>query len=128
MTNALRDNEVLPCYSEMIDTPDGKMWVTIVERNGVPVQVIVSIGKTGSYTMAWANAASLLITRLLEFITIHQVIQELSGIATGRLAYLTGGDKCRSGPEGIAIALLRYRKEKYSELGPEEDGRARLDP
>lgn len=89
--------------------------MTIIERNGQPVQVLINIGKTGNNTMAWADAIGRIITRMLEHLTIYNVIEELSGITSGRLTYSNRGNVCRSGPEGVAMALLEYRKEKFNE-------------
>lgn len=115
MTNALRPDETLPAYSIHVSTPDGEMWVTIIERKEQPVQVFISIGKAGSNVMAWAEATGRIITRMLEHLSIYEVITELSGITSGRLVYGMRGAVCRSGPEGIAIALMEYRKEKFNE-------------
>lgn len=117
MTYAIRPEETLPCYSVAIETPDGNMWVTVAERDGKPVQILINIGKCGSYTMAWADAVARLATRMLEYMTVHQIIEELSGITTSKLVRNIRGEVCRSGPEGVAQGLLAYRKEKFGELG-----------
>lgn len=126
MNLALRVDEQLPAYSVMVETPDGTMWVTIIERDGNPVQVLISIGKAGSALMAWAFAMERMITRLLEHESIYTIIEEVSGITSEKLKVNRRGGVCRSGPEGIAQAFLDYRKEKFREHNPIKSDQRRL--
>lgn len=96
--------------------PDGKMFVTICEDSeGVPNRIIISIGKTGTALMAWANAAALLSSRLLPFVGIPGLIQEISNITTSSIRSFGDGIKIRSGPEALAYALMRYQAVKSLE-------------
>lgn len=117
-TEAMRVNESLPSYTVRIRTPDGVLFATIAERDSVPVRVDVTIGKAGSGLGAWCAALSALATRIL--ITsdqgIYAVIEELSQISSDRIEMNDGGVVCRSGPQGVALALQKYRGEKFSEL------------
>lgn len=110
--------DTLPSYSVQQDTPDGRMFVHISEHNGMPVDIRINIGKAGTNLNAWGEACARLVTRLLPKIGVHGVIEELSGITSSGLKVLEKGGICRSGPEGIALALLKYRKQKYKENRP----------
>lgn len=115
----------LPSYTIRQDSPDGRLFVHVIERDGTPVEVRVNIGKAGTNMAAWADAIGRLITRLLPHIGIHGVIEELSGITSQGIRLLEKGNVCRSGPEGIAIALMIQRRAKFEENKPKErPGRA----
>lgn len=102
----------LATFSYRVETPDGTMFIHIVEdERGLPQQVIINIGKAGTNLSAWADAAARLTSRLLP--NIHGAIEELTGITTSRFRRLPKGELIRSGPEGIAYALLKYSGEKY---------------
>lgn len=118
-------SEALPSYTIRQDSPDGRLFVHVVEKDGRPVEVRINIGKAGTNMAAWADAIGRLITRLLPVIGIHGVIEELSGITSQGIRLLEQGNVCRSGPEGIAIALLIQRRAKFEENKPKErPGRA----
>lgn len=111
-------SESLPSYTIRQDSPDGRLFVHVVEKDGRPVEVRINIGKAGTNMAAWADAMGRLITRLLPVIGIHGVIEELSGITSQGIRLLEKGSVCRSGPEGIAIALLVQRRTKFEENKP----------
>lgn len=103
-----------PTFSIKVDTPDGKMFVHILEdKDGLPVRVLINIGKAGTNLAAWADATSRLVTMMLKYASIYIIIEELSGITSSRFSLLAHGEVVRSGPEGIARALLKYRNEKF---------------
>lgn len=100
--------------SVQVGTPDGVMFVHVVENEkGFPIQVLINIGKSGSNLAAWADAIARLVTRLLPHIGITGVIEEVSGITSSQLRQRENGEVTRSGPEGLAIALLKYSAEWY---------------
>lgn len=108
----------LPSYTYKVKTPDGTMFATIVEHDGQPYEVHVMIGKTGTLTRAWTNALEGLASLALRSgIPLIQVIQEVSGITTEKVRSSEDGINIRSGPEGLAYALLRYLQEKRRESG-----------
>lgn len=112
----MQNGEALPSYSLQIDTPDGEMFVHIAEdREGTPRLVLINIGKAGTAIAAWGDATARLCTELLPHSGVHKLIEMLSGITASRFKYLAGGAVCRSGPEGLAICLLRYRAQKFKE-------------
>jgi hypothetical protein len=106
-------DQALPSVTIKVATPDGKMFVIIVDdENGNPTRVIIAIGKAGSTLMAWAESISRLATRLFKNgSTVHEVVKELTGIRADRLT-LHNGTEITSGPEGLAKALLIYQEWK----------------
>lgn len=104
-------------FSVRVETPDGTLFVHIIEdEREIPQQVIINIGKAGTNLSAWADAAARLVTRMLP--NVHAAIEELTGITSSRFRRLPKGQMIRSGPEGIAYALLAYRGAKYVEHKP----------
>jgi hypothetical protein len=87
------------------------MYVIVMEHApGIIAQVQLILGKSGGSAYAWAFACAELVNELFKKNTpLTQVINLLSGITTGKSAYVGKGVECRSGPEGLAIALMRYR-------------------
>jgi len=106
-----------PTFSYRVETPDGTMFIHIVEdERGLPQQVHINIGKAGTNLSAWADAAARLVSRSLP--NVHGAIEELTGITTSRFRRMPKGEMIRSGPEGIAYALLKYSGEKFKKDRP----------
>ena len=101
-------------YSFQLNTPDGQMWVHIIEEDDKPIMVNVNIGKTGSVIQAWAAATSHLITEVLKYTTYHKVVELISNITTDKIK-INKNVTLRSGPEAIATAFLWYGNEKFKE-------------
>ncbi len=101
-----------------VPTPDGTAFVHIIEnREGKPAHVIINIGKAGVSVSAWAEAVARLCTMLLEKGTgINDLIDELSAITSEKVKVMQDNSKIRSGPEGIAVAFIKYRQGKFQEL------------
>ena len=101
-----------------VPTPDGTAFVHIIEyAMGKPAHVIVNIGKAGVSVAAWAEAVARLCTMLLERgVSLNELIDELSAITSERVKIMADNSKIRSGPEGIAVALIKYRHGKFREL------------
>jgi hypothetical protein len=100
-----------------VDTPEGGMFVNVMEdSNGRPVGIQLIIGKAGHTLSAWAITTSALLTGVLERGgSINDIITMLSSQKTEKTKVNKNGITCSSGPEGIYIALLRYKREKYQE-------------
>ena len=109
---------VFPTYSYKVSTPDGTMFVHIMEEHDQPIMVLINIGKSGTNLAAWADATARLVSRLLPNAGIYGVIEELSGITSQGLSRLTKGESIRSGPEGVGYCLLKYRQEKFNRDKP----------
>lgn len=106
--------EVLESSVREIRTPDGKMWLTVVEDElNHPVEIHVSIGKTGGSVAAWTNAVTNLINTMLEYnVPMTRIIEEISGITTDKLSRYPSGVTIRSGPEGISHGLYLHMIEE----------------
>lgn len=112
-----------PSFTVKVMTPDGVMFVTIVEETDVisnsaePVQILITIGKTGSAIAAWANMAALLTSALLqENISISDIIMTISNILSDSSREHKTGIEIRSGPEGLQYALTRYNEDRQNRL------------
>jgi len=110
-------DQTFPTLSVRVETPDGTMFVHILEdEKGLPCKVNINIGKAGTNLSAWADASARLVSRLLP--NVHGVIEELTGLTCSRFKRMPHGEMIRSGPEGIAYALLKYNGMKYKENKP----------
>lgn len=113
-----------------VPTPDGNMFVTILEGvDGKPIAIQVHIGKAGAPIAAWSNALARIISLALDKgATINDLIEELSSQTSDKNRQTTRGEIVRSGVEGIWIALMQYKRDKFAltsaQLG-DVDGRGR---
>ena len=117
--SVLTIQDEMPTVSIEVDTPDGKMFVNIMENdNGEPIRIHVIIGKAGTSIAAWAQGCSNLMSAMLvEGCGINKLIECLSLQTSGGIARtLQSGEIVRSSPDGIVTALMQYRKVKFSEL------------
>jgi ribonucleoside-diphosphate reductase alpha chain len=100
-----------------VKTPDGTMFVAIHEKAGIPCGTSIWIGKAGSNLAAWADACARLITLAIEHgVELNEVYEELSSTTSDKLAFTANRVPIRSGPEGVAVALLRYEQHKSKEI------------
>lgn len=106
-----------------VESPDGTMFVTIMEGEGLlPFKVLVHIGKSGSSLAAWANCAAEFVSASIPRLGLNTVIAKLLGTTSDKISYTpdsVNGDgvvTVRSGPEAIAYALIKYRLYKHREL------------
>lgn len=101
--------------SYRIETPDGVMFIHIATEDGkdLPSLMQINIGKSGTALSAWADAVARLATRLLPHVGINGVIEEISGITADKVKNTIDGPSVRSGPEGIAVALLKHRAQWF---------------
>ena len=105
-----------------VTTPNGDMFVTIVEsidylKKPIPVNILITIGKSGSAIMAWANMTASLITLLFKNKTdLEDIIAEISMNLSDRAVLQKPGVSIRSEPEGIKYALLRYQEDRNRRL------------
>jgi hypothetical protein len=108
----------MPSISIEVDTPDGIMYVTIMEVDNQPVKMQIIIGKAGTAIMAWAQATSDLATAVLSTGAGVNKLIEIFSMQTSGSAPKLGKDglHLRSGPEGVCKALIIYRTMKFREL------------
>lgn len=120
---AIKTNKFYKSVTERVRTPDGTLFVTIMEDDDSnPIMIQVNGTKSGTSVAAWCDATARLCNIALrngvDFMTL---VQELSNITTSRALRLVTGAMCRSGPEGFAIALMRYRDGKNEERENQEE-------
>jgi len=105
-----------------IKTPNGIMFVTIVEsidyrKRPVPINILITIGKSGSAIMAWATmTADLISLMFIKKIDLTEIIAEISMNLSDRSVMQKPGVQIRSEPEGIKYALLRYQEDRNRRL------------
>ena len=95
-----------------LDTGYGNLYVTMSELDGELFEVFCTLGKSGASTAADAEAIGRLISLLLRYnIPPKEVVSQLSGIGGGT-PFPYKDRSILSIPDGIAIALNNYIKEK----------------
>lgn len=111
-------SEKSPSMTVEVNTPDGVLYYTICEDgDNSPIRVISTFGKAGTTLAAWAYAVDVLTNMLLERGTkIDSLIEGLSQISASKPLRTLEGIKVGSGPEGLVVALLEYKRQKYREL------------
>ena len=95
----------LPSNTTKISTGHGSMFVTVGSMDDKPVEVLVSIGKSGSCDRAWAEALTRAICLCLQYkVPIEELVYQLRGIQCD-----AGGDDYPKSPaDGIAKILSEY--------------------
>jgi len=116
--NPTPEPESLPSSSVKVTTPDGVIFVHIIDHpiSKAPLKVELTIGKAGSSVQAWAQALSRMITLALKNgANIGSIIEEVSAITSDRISF-SSNRAVRSGPDGIAQALIIYMASKSPTL------------
>lgn len=94
--------------------PEGSIQVTVNEVNEEPFELIAHGGKAGSDILAWVQALARTASILLRLQRLPsqrervQLLIEQWGEIAGSRSIGFGPNKVRSGPDGMAQALLRY--------------------
>lgn len=112
------DPDSLPSSSIKVTTPDGTMFVHIIDHpiSGAPLKIDITLGKAGSSVQSWAQALSRAITLALRAgVNIGAILEEVSAITTDKLSF-SNNRAVRSGPDGIAQAILIYMANKSPTL------------
>lgn len=104
--------EAQNCKVIKVPSPVGTIFVSCIEdKTKELARVHIFVGKTGAELAAWADSMGRLITLSLEHgADIPEIVEELSGTTSDRVAWLADKVPVRSGPEAIAVALLRYQQ------------------
>lgn len=115
--NMSRISDAIPTFSYKVATPDGDMFVHIMEEiPGKPTGIALNIGKVGHSVFAWASAVASLATVMLQSgISIHKVLEQVSGLTTERRTHQRNGVYIRSGPEGVAYAIMLHIRKQSEE-------------
>lgn len=106
------ENEVI-----RVRTPDGTLFAIVIENaDGTINSFQFTIGKAGNAVTAWATAlAGIMTLAVKNGVTLEQLMSELSGITSEREARSVGST-CRSGPEGVWMALVRYKRSRFAKV------------
>lgn len=115
----MKQDEKFDSMTIEVNTPDGIAYYTIChDENNIPIKVISTFGKAGSALAAWAFAVDILVNMLLEQrVDINDIIMNLSQISGNKpMQHLSTGAKVESGPAGLVIAFLEYKRQKYREM------------
>jgi hypothetical protein len=111
--------EKLEGYTCKVQTPDGTMFITINENaSGEPVELHIHVGKSGASLQAWADALARVASLGLSLggFSVGDLLSEISNITSDRKVRIANGSSIRSGPEGVAYAIQRYREVKWAQL------------
>jgi hypothetical protein len=102
-----------------VPSPDGTLFVTFIEdKEQRPFRIDINIGKAGNPVAAWASAAALACSKLLQSgHTLSDLIEMYSEITSYRaVTDINTGVTIRSGIEGFVHAMFLYRAGKFEEL------------
>jgi hypothetical protein len=99
-----------------VDTPEGVMFVTIIEGNsGKPLAIDIHVGKSGSTLRAWSQSFARMLTLALDNgATLNDLISELSLQRSDKSRTSSDGIEITSGPEGVCSAMMKYRADKFN--------------
>lgn len=94
-----------------VRTPDGTMYVLFMKNKDNTIAGFkITIGKAGAPVAAWASALAEMMNLVLEKGgTIEDILTVLSGITSDRNVRSVNS-VCRSGPEGVWQAIVRFRQ------------------
>jgi hypothetical protein len=107
-----------PNVTIAVPTPAASLFIEITEDEfGKPIRIFINAGKCGTEMAAQASALSELATLILDKDDgFNELLTHLSGITTSSVKTDSNGIKVRSVPEGLYLALVKYKQLKYSEL------------
>jgi len=105
-----------------VETPVGKLYVTINEANGRLYEAFLNIGKAGADITADAEGYGRLLSMLFKIgVPPDMIVDQLRGIGgSGSIGF--GKDRVRSLPDGIARVLEIYLEENPDECNPNSNG------
>jgi len=108
--------------TDRVDTPVGKLYVTINEANGRLYEAFLNIGKAGADITADAEGYGRLLSMLFKIgVPPEMIVDQLRDIGgSGSIGF--GKDRVRSLPDGIARVLERYLEENPDECNPNSNG------
>lgn len=103
-----------------LPSPDGSMSVIFSEEKGKVIQIQIFIGKAGSTLRAWATSfAEVMTLGLQRGVTVDDFYNVLVEQTSDKNVMLKPGYYIHSGPEAVAVAILKYKAFKYSQLSKE---------
>lgn len=114
----LVERKFYPNVTIAVATPAASLFIEITEDEfGKPIRIYINAGKCGSEMAAQASAMSEMATLILERENgFNDLLSHLSGITSSDTRTDSNGIKVRSVPEGLYVALMKYKQLKYNEL------------
>ncbi len=108
--------------TDRIETPVGKLYMTINKANGHLYEVFLNIGKAGADITADAEGYGRLLSMLFKVgVPPELIIDQLRGIGgSGSIGF--GKERVRSLPDGIARVLEMYLEDNPSESNSSING------
>ncbi|MGB9596007.1 MAG: vitamin B12-dependent ribonucleotide reductase [Candidatus Poribacteria bacterium] len=108
--------------TDRIETPVGKLYVTINKANGKLYEIFLNIGKAGADITADAEGYGRLLSMLVKIgVPLEMIVEQLRGIGgSGSIGF--GKERVRSLPDGIARVLEMYLEENPEESVPSLNG------
>ena len=110
--------DVSATTSFKLRSPSGELVVFFYEDTaGKPIGIEIFLGKPGSEARTWAQAFSRVLTHNLlnGQMTLAEIYQEISSLTTDK-SVMDNGVRIRSGPEAVAVAILRYNTYRVSKM------------
>ncbi len=105
----------MPATVHTVETGNGKMYVTVSTHNGKPMEIFISMGKSGGLFNNFAEALGRTISIALQHgVPIDVIVKTLIGINSDRIAWTRlhesdkKPDQILSMPDGIAKLLQRF--------------------
>ena len=106
--------DILQGFTQCIETGMGKLYLTINELDGKPIEIFATIGKSGKSTQAKTEAIGRMASLCLRSgVSVDKVIEQMDGIIGEHpIGYKTG--VVQSIPDAIARVLTEtyIKKEK----------------
>lgn len=113
--------EVLTGKTVRMESPLGRMYVTITEEDGEPQEVFIAVSKAGASVAADMEAVGRLASLALRSgIPATDLYKQLRGISTDK-AVGFGLNKVLSGPDAIAQALAKVYPKVLNGYAPDEE-------
>jgi ribonucleoside-diphosphate reductase alpha chain len=108
--------------TDRIDTPVGKLYVTINKANGRLYEIFLNIGKAGADITADAEGYGRLLSMLVKAgVPLEMIVEQLRDIGgSGSIGF--GKERVRSLPDGVARVLEMHLEDNPEESNPSLNG------
>ena len=103
---------MLEGFTESVETPNGRAYVTLNYYKGRPVEVFITLGKAGSKERADSEALARLLSYALQHgVPIRGLTKQIRGISSEEPNGF-GPNKVLSMPDGVGIVLENLTLEE----------------
>jgi ribonucleoside-diphosphate reductase alpha chain len=108
--------------TDRIETPVGKLYVTINKANGKLYEIFLNIGKAGADITADAEGYGRLLSMLVKAgVPLEMIVEQLRDIGgSGSIGF--GKERVRSLPDGVARVLEMHIEDNPDESNPSLNG------